>query len=225
MVDGERVAVRVLEEGLVADAAVDDVAPELHATRLQLGLGALEVVDPELDRVGVRLELEPEGVRLHDRDRQVAGLELAGGHRPPALGLLEAEHVAVERRRGLEVLGRDGDEVGAGDESHRRSLRGSRTVELGIPLMRSAPADATINSMLDTPTSVTVIHGAMLSFETITDRDARQRPRPRAARDAAAGDRRDRHARAGRRAADADARGRGPDRVRRPAPDLERRAR
>ena len=26
--------------------------------------------------------------------------------------------------------------------------------------------------MLDTPTSVTVIHGAMLSFETVTDRDA-----------------------------------------------------
>ncbi len=38
--------------------------------------------------------------------------------------------------------------------------------------MRSAPADATIHSMLDTPTSVTVIHGAMLSFETVTDRDA-----------------------------------------------------
>jgi hypothetical protein len=36
--------------------------------------------------------------------------------------------------------------------------------------MRSAPAAATIHSMLDTPTSVTVIHGAMLSFETITDR-------------------------------------------------------
>ena len=51
VVDGERVAVRVLEERLVADAAVDDVAPELHAARLELGLGALEVVDPELDRV------------------------------------------------------------------------------------------------------------------------------------------------------------------------------
>jgi hypothetical protein len=38
--------------------------------------------------------------------------------------------------------------------------------------MRSAPAAATMNSMLDTTTSVTVIHGAMLSFETITGRDA-----------------------------------------------------
>ena len=38
--------------------------------------------------------------------------------------------------------------------------------------MRSAPVAATIRSMLDTPTSVTVIHGAMLSFETVTDRDA-----------------------------------------------------
>jgi glyoxylate utilization-related uncharacterized protein len=37
--------------------------------------------------------------------------------------------------------------------------------------MRPAPVAATIGSMLDTPTSVTVIHGAMLSFETIADRD------------------------------------------------------
>ena len=38
--------------------------------------------------------------------------------------------------------------------------------------MRAGPVAATIRSMLDTPTSVTVIHGAMLSFETIADRDA-----------------------------------------------------
>ena len=38
--------------------------------------------------------------------------------------------------------------------------------------MRATPPPATIHSMLDTPTSVTVIHGAMLSFETVEDRDA-----------------------------------------------------
>lgn len=38
--------------------------------------------------------------------------------------------------------------------------------------MRWAPDAATIWVMLDTPTSVTVIHGAMLSFETVTDREA-----------------------------------------------------
>jgi hypothetical protein len=37
--------------------------------------------------------------------------------------------------------------------------------------MRSAAPPATMSSMLDTTTSVTVIHGAMLSFETITGRD------------------------------------------------------
>jgi hypothetical protein len=37
--------------------------------------------------------------------------------------------------------------------------------------MRAAPAAATMRSMIDTATSVTVIHGAMLSFETIEDRD------------------------------------------------------
>jgi hypothetical protein len=38
--------------------------------------------------------------------------------------------------------------------------------------MRATAPHGTIGTMLDTPTSVTVIHGAMLSFETITDRDA-----------------------------------------------------
>jgi hypothetical protein len=38
--------------------------------------------------------------------------------------------------------------------------------------MRAAISPATIQSMLDTATSVTVIHGAMLSFETIEGRDA-----------------------------------------------------
>jgi hypothetical protein len=38
--------------------------------------------------------------------------------------------------------------------------------------MRAAPTPATMASMPDTATSVTVIHGAMLSFETIEERDA-----------------------------------------------------
>ena len=98
----------------------------------------------------------------------------------------------------------------------RWSLRGSRTLALGIPLMRAAAAAATMQGMLDIATSVTVIHGAMLSFETVEgrDADAAPRPRPRAARDAAAGDRRHGDARARRLAADADARGRGADRGR-----------
>ena len=37
--------------------------------------------------------------------------------------------------------------------------------------MRARARHGTIEGMLDTATSVTVIHGAMLSFETITDRD------------------------------------------------------
>ena len=37
--------------------------------------------------------------------------------------------------------------------------------------MRSAAPQATMRGMLDTATSVTVIHGAMLSFETIAERD------------------------------------------------------
>ena len=42
--------------------------------------------------------------------------------------------------------------------------------------MRAAAAPATIRSMIETATSVTVIHGAMLSFEAIADRDADSAP-------------------------------------------------
>ena len=42
--------------------------------------------------------------------------------------------------------------------------------------MRSGLAAATMDSMLDTATSVTVIHGAMLSFETVEGRDADTAP-------------------------------------------------
>jgi mannose-6-phosphate isomerase-like protein (cupin superfamily) len=42
--------------------------------------------------------------------------------------------------------------------------------------MRGAAPDATINTMIETATSVTVIHGAMLSFETVEARDAGSAP-------------------------------------------------
>jgi hypothetical protein len=42
--------------------------------------------------------------------------------------------------------------------------------------MRAAATGATIRSMIETATSVTVIHGAMLSFETLEARDASAAP-------------------------------------------------
>jgi mannose-6-phosphate isomerase-like protein (cupin superfamily) len=42
--------------------------------------------------------------------------------------------------------------------------------------MRGAAPDARITVMIETSTSVTVIHGAMLSFETIEARDAAEAP-------------------------------------------------
>jgi mannose-6-phosphate isomerase-like protein (cupin superfamily) len=42
--------------------------------------------------------------------------------------------------------------------------------------MRAAAGRATMRSMIETATSVTVIHGAMLSFETIEGRDAEGAP-------------------------------------------------
>ncbi len=42
--------------------------------------------------------------------------------------------------------------------------------------MRVVPARATMGRMIETATSVTVIHGAMLSFETVEARDAEAAP-------------------------------------------------
>jgi mannose-6-phosphate isomerase-like protein (cupin superfamily) len=42
--------------------------------------------------------------------------------------------------------------------------------------MRPAAGRARILSMIETPTSVTVIHGAMLSFETVEARDGADAP-------------------------------------------------
>src|SRR5829696_6485299 len=123
MVEGQRVTVGIVEEGLEARAGVDRLALERHAARLELSLGALEVVHVELDRAVVGVVLHPKGVGLHDRDGQVAALELLAGHAAPLLRRLQAEHVRVEVARLLEVLGRDGDEVDAVDEAvHGRSL-------------------------------------------------------------------------------------------------------
>src|SRR5262245_4156959 len=117
--DCQGVAVGVVEEGLEADAGVERLALELDAARLELGAGGLEVVDAELDRVGVGMKLEPESVRLHDRDGEVAGFELDRRHVPPALSLRQPQDLAVEVDSRVDVLGRHGDEVGSGDEGCR----------------------------------------------------------------------------------------------------------
>src|SRR4051812_22648354 len=121
MVESERVAVGVLEERLPADTRVEDLAHELHAAGSQLASRVLEVVHVQRDRVVVRLEGHAERLRLHHRDREVAGLELTTGHVAPALREREAEHVAVELRGPLVVLRGHRDEIGA-----RYELRLSR---------------------------------------------------------------------------------------------------
>src|SRR3954454_20340542 len=113
MMDRQPVSVGVLEERLKADSRVDHVTLELDTARLELGLGGLEVVDVELDRVRVGPELDAEGVRLHDGEREVSRLELTRGHVSPPLAERKAKRLAVELRGAVVVLRRDGDEVDA----------------------------------------------------------------------------------------------------------------
>lgn len=133
MVDGQGVAVRVVEEALMADAGIEGVAFELDAARFQLRLGGLEIVDVELDREIVGAELDVESVHLHQGDRQVPGLELARGHAPPALRELEAQRLAVEPGGPLVVLRRHGDEVGA---AYDLGLSCHLAPSVGFPIAR-----------------------------------------------------------------------------------------
>src|SRR4051794_18519853 len=113
MMDRERVPIRVLEDRLLADTAVDRLRDELDATRLELCLGGVVVVDVELERRGVRAEVDVESIDLHQRDRHGPGLELAGRHLAPLLPEGQPESLAVELPCGLPVLRREGDEVDA----------------------------------------------------------------------------------------------------------------
>src|SRR3954452_13389256 len=65
----------------------------------------------ELDRMRVGPELDAERIGLHDGDREVAGLELAGGHVAPPLAERKPERLAVELCRALVILGRHCNEV------------------------------------------------------------------------------------------------------------------
>src|SRR5215218_7393594 len=115
----QRVAGRVEEDRLLADAAVEDLADELHPLRGEVLVRGLDVVDVEGKGNGVRAELLAEGGRLHDGERDVAGLELRRGHVAPPLDGRQPEDGSVEVCRLLEVLGGDAQEIDAGDERRR----------------------------------------------------------------------------------------------------------
>src|SRR5918999_2759118 len=68
----------------------------------------------------VGAELLAERGHVDHGDRQVAGLELVGGHLSPLLRPLEAQHVPVEVDRAVDVLCRDDREVHACNECHGR---------------------------------------------------------------------------------------------------------
>src|SRR5258707_7060585 len=119
VMEQEGVAVRVAEEGHVADAAVDRLAVELDALRLELGPCRFDVADVEADRMAAGLELAADRGGVHHLQGEAAGLELAARDFPVVDGVLQAQHRAVELDGGGVVLDEDGDEVDAGDSRGR----------------------------------------------------------------------------------------------------------
>src|SRR5215207_4130749 len=156
------VAARVLEHQLVADARVDDVAHELDALGLERLASGRDVGDLERHGHRVRLELLAERRRVHDRQREVAGLELHAGHVAPLLALRQLERLLVELHRGLEIVGGQGDEVDAGD--HGTLLVGwNNSARRSRPLLKPASARSPIgvvvvkrSSVRPSPTSAKV---------------------------------------------------------------------
>ena len=102
----------------MADAAVDDVGHELRRPRASSCARAAST-SSTCSAIGTACDAEllPEGGRVHDRDREVPGLELERRHVAP---LLDARAGRARCRRsasrGFDVLGGDSGEVDAGDE-------------------------------------------------------------------------------------------------------------
>jgi hypothetical protein len=79
IVEHQHVAVGVVEDGHVTDAAVDRVGEEVDALRFELAAGDFDVLDVEGGRVGVGRELPADRGGVDDLEGEVAGLELAAG--------------------------------------------------------------------------------------------------------------------------------------------------
>ena len=111
-VEHQVVAVRVGEEGHVADPGVHDLPCELDPVGLQLRACRCDVVHVQR-RVGVLLgcELHPEALRLPDPEARLAGPALE----PRVLVGTQPEGVDVEGPRALGVPRRDADEVESAD--------------------------------------------------------------------------------------------------------------
>jgi len=77
VVEDQGVAVLILEERLMADAAVHRLALELDAAGLELRSRGLDVLDVQGDRAAARLELAADLRDIDHLDREAAGLELA----------------------------------------------------------------------------------------------------------------------------------------------------
>jgi hypothetical protein len=101
-VEHEHVAVGIGEVGHVADAPVERLAREGHASGLQRLPSLLDVRDAQRDRRRVRTdEFLPDVRRVDEVEADVlAQLELGP---PPMADLLEAEGVPEEGGRPLEV--------------------------------------------------------------------------------------------------------------------------
>ena len=92
----ERVAGRVDEDRLEADARIERLGLELDAGGEQALPRRLHIGDAEGDRHAVRSERLAECLVLHKRERQVAGLELGAGHGSVARDARQTEDLAVE---------------------------------------------------------------------------------------------------------------------------------
>jgi hypothetical protein len=85
--EDERVPVSVGEVGLVADPAIDDVATELDALRLELSTSGLDLGDLESDPVRVGAEPTP-----HASASRTSSVSVPVSNSAPGIRPYRAEH-------------------------------------------------------------------------------------------------------------------------------------
>lgn len=100
----QRVSVRVGEERHAADAGIERVARELHATLGQRRTRGLHVIDVQRDRVLIGVVWEAELLGHDHAERDGAGLELGVSAVRAVGGALQSERGPVELDRCIQVL-------------------------------------------------------------------------------------------------------------------------
>jgi len=118
-VEHQRISVRIREQRHVAHPGVERVAMEADPALLERTARSCHVVDVQRNRIRTDVVSDSHLLGVVDAECQVARLELRVVPLRDVDRARQPKRLAVERDRGLEVAGRETDEIDAADEFGR----------------------------------------------------------------------------------------------------------